>query len=93
MRKPTYPVTIDTLGALIDHDMRAFLACSACLKAGRPHVREIDLEQWAQHVGRDRMFINARWPVRCATCGNQDVQVRITPAAPSHPTSRPSSVG
>ena len=84
-KPPTYPATIDTIGALIDHDIGAFLLCCSCLNAGRPDVRDIDLERLAEHVGRDWVFINARWPVRCATCGNRGVEVRITPPVAPHP--------
>ena len=85
MPKPTYPVTIETLGNLIDHGMGASLSCPTCLKAGRPDVRDIDLKQLAERVGRDWCFINRRWPIRCATCGEREVEVRITAPAPSHP--------
>ena len=80
MSKPTYPVTIDTLGKLIEHGMGAFLWCPACQTA-----RDIDLERLAERIGRDWCFINRRWPVRCATCGERNVEVRITPTAPPHP--------
>src|SRR4051794_14595268 len=65
MPEPTYPVTIDTLGKLIDHGMGAFLWCPTCSKAGRLDVRNIDLKQLAKHVGRDWYFISRRWPIRC----------------------------
>jgi hypothetical protein len=44
MSEPTCPAVIDTLGKLIDHGMGAFMACPTCLKAGRPDVRDIDLD-------------------------------------------------
>jgi len=88
MPEPTYPVTIDTRGQLIDHGMGAFVQCSTCLKAGRPHVRDIDLNRLAGHLGRNWCFINRRWPVRCAACGERDVTVRIAAPAPSHPNVR-----
>jgi len=78
MSKPTYPVTIDTL---IEHKMGAFLSCPTCRHAG-----DIDLERLAGRLGRDWTFINRRWPVRCARCGNRNVEVRITPCRmPSYP--------
>jgi hypothetical protein len=86
--KPTYPATIDTLGKLIEHGMGAFLSCPTCSKAGRLDVRDIDPERLAERVGRDRCFINRRWPVRCATCGERNVDVRIMAPTPSHPRLR-----
>ena len=88
MSKPTYPAVIDTLGRLIDHGMGAFMLCRACLNADRPHVRDIDLNRLAGHLGRDWCFINRRWPVKCAVCGERDVEVRITVPAPPHPNVR-----
>ena len=85
MPEPTYPAVIDTLGRVIDHGMGAFMLCRACLNAGRPHVRDIDLNRLAGHLGRDWCFINRRWPVKCAVCGERDVEVRITVPAPPHP--------
>ena len=82
----TYPAMIDTLGALIGHGMGAFMACPICLKAGRPDVR--DLDRLAGHLGRDWCFINRRWPIKCATCGESNVKVRITAPAPPHPNVR-----
>ena len=84
----TYPVTIDTLGKLIEHGMGAFLWCPTCSRAGRIAGRDIDLERLAEHVGRDWYFINRRWPVRCAICGERNVEMRIVPPAPSHPNLR-----
>src|SRR4051812_1579637 len=60
MAEPTYPTTIDTLGKLIDHSMGALMLCRPCLNAGRPHVRDIDLNRLAGHLGRDWSFINRR---------------------------------
>jgi hypothetical protein len=88
MTKPTYPAVIDTLGKLIDHGMGAFTTCPTCLKVGRPDVRDIDLHKLAARVGRDWCFINRRWPVKCATCGEPNVKVRIAAPAPSHPNVR-----
>jgi hypothetical protein len=83
MTEPTYPAVIDTLGKLIDHGMGAFVQCPACLKAGRPDVRDLDLTRLAGHLGRNWCFIDRRWPITCATCGERDVKVRIT--APTLP--------
>ena len=84
MNKPTYPVTIDTLGKLIEHGMGAFLWCPTCSQAGRVDARDIDLKRLAERVGRDWYFVNRDWPIRCAACGEQKVKVRITPPAPPH---------
>ena len=65
MPKPTYPVTIDTIGKLIDHNMVAFMYCPACSRTA-----DIDLEKLAERVGRDWYFIARRWPVKCADCGD-----------------------
>jgi len=78
MNEPTYPVVIDTLGKLIDHGRGAFMRCPTCAEAGRPDVRDIDLTRLAGHLGRNWRFINRRWPVKCATCGEKTVKVRIT---------------
>ena len=88
MPERSYPVTIDTLGKLIDHGMGAFVACPTCLKAGRPDVHDIDLNQLAGHLGRNWCSINRSWPIKCATCGERDVMVRITAPAPSYPNVR-----
>ncbi len=85
MPEPTYPAVIDTLGKLIDHGMGAFLFCPTCAKAERPDVRDINLEWLAGHLGRGWKFVGARWPVKCAECGERNVEVRITPPAPPHP--------
>jgi len=85
MPEPTYPAVIDTLGKLIDHGMGAFMACPTCLKARRPDVRALDLTRLAGHLGREWRFIGQRWPIKCATCGDSNVKVRITAPAPSHP--------
>ena len=66
MPEPTYPAVVDTLGKLIDHGMGAFMSCPTCLKAGRPDVRDIDLNRLADHLGRDWCFINRRWPIKRA---------------------------
>jgi hypothetical protein len=58
MPEPTYPATINTLGKLVDHGMGAFMLCPTCQKAGRPDVRDVDLERLAGRVGRDWYFIN-----------------------------------
>ena len=84
MPQPTYPVTIDTIGKLIEHGMGAFLWCPAC-----SHCADIDLERLAARVGRDWMFVGRRWPVKCAQCGEPKVEVRITPQQPPHPQRRP----
>jgi hypothetical protein len=87
MPEPTYPAMIDTLGA--DRPRHgAFMACPTCLKAGRPDVRDIDLTRLAGHLGRNWCSINRRWPVKCATSGERNVEVRITVPAPPHPNVR-----
>jgi hypothetical protein len=88
MNQPTYPAVIDTFGKLIDHGMGASVACPTCLRAGRPDVRDIDLNRLAGHLGRNWCLINRRWPIKCATCGKRNVEVRITASAPSHPNAR-----
>ena len=88
MPELTYPATINTLGKLIDHGMGAFLCCPTCLKAERPDARTIDLNRLAGHLGRNWCFINRRWPVKCATCGEPNVTVGIAAPAPSHPGAR-----
>ena len=84
MSEPTYPAVIDTLGKLIDHGLGAFMACPTCLKARRPDVRDLDPNRLAGHLGRNWCFIARRWPIKCATCGEPNMQVRITAPAPSH---------
>jgi hypothetical protein len=73
MPGPTYPVTLDTTGKLIDHEMMAFMYCPSCSRSA-----DIDLEKLAERVGRDWYFIARPWPVKCADCGNGDVEVRIS---------------
>jgi hypothetical protein len=75
--KITYPVTVDTLGKLIDHGMVAFLSCPTCQGAA-----DIDLGKLAERVGREWCFVNRSWPIRCAACGELNVEVRITPKPP-----------
>jgi hypothetical protein len=72
MPNPIYPVTIDTIGKLIDHGMIAFMWCLWC-----PRSADIDLEKLAEHVGRDWYFIARRWPLKCAECGSSNVETRI----------------
>ena len=74
MPNPTYPVTLDTIGKLIDHEMIAFMWCPSCQRAAN-----IDLERLANRVGRDWYFVARRWPVKCAECGSSDVETRIAP--------------
>ena len=76
--KPTCPVSIDTLGKLIDYGIGAFMVCPTCAKAGRSDVRDID--RLAGHLGRNWCFIKRRWLVKCATCGERSVEVWITPS-------------
>jgi hypothetical protein len=75
-RPLTYPLTIDTIGVLIDADYGALLSCPTC------GTRDIDLHRLAEKVGRDWSFIGRRWPIRCR-CGNRDVEVRISPSSRS----------
>ena len=70
----TRSLIIETLGDLLDHDMRASLWCNACLRHG-----EIDVAAVAAKVGREWVFIRRRWPVMCARCGSGDVHVHIRP--------------
>jgi len=68
--EPTYPVTIDTIGNLIDHEMIAFMWCTSCQRSA-----DIDLGRLAERVGRDWYFIARRWPVKCAGCGRSGVEM------------------
>jgi len=52
MPNPTFLVTIDTIGKLIDHEMIAFIGCPSCQRSA-----DIDLEKLAERVGRDWYFI------------------------------------
>ena len=74
MPGPTYPVTLDTIGKLIDHNMLAFMYCLSCSRTS-----EIELEKLAERVGRDWYFIARRWPVKCADCGTSKVETQIRP--------------
>ena len=89
MSEPTYPVTIDTLGKLIDHGMGAFLWCPTCAKAGRPDVRDINLQWLGGYVGRRCTFPRSPSPVEC---GEHNVTAPITPPTPSHPGVREAPV-
>ena len=71
-RPLTYPLTVNTIGILIDADYTAFLSCHWC------ETRAIDLHKLAEKVGRDWNFIGRRWPIKCQ-CGNREVEVRISP--------------
>jgi hypothetical protein len=71
-RPLTYPLTVNTIGILVDADYTAFLSCPSC------GTRDIDLHKLAEKVGRDWNFIGRRWPVKCR-CGNCEVEVRISP--------------
>ena len=70
VRQP-HPLSLDTIGKLIDHDYEAFLWCRTCKSVG-----DIDLARVAEEVGRDWMFVGRRWPVRCR-CGSDEVETRI----------------
>ena len=74
MPEPTYPITVDTIGKLIDLEMVAFMYCPSCQRSAH-----IDLEKLAEHVGRDWYFIGRRWPVKCSECGSSNVETRIAP--------------
>ena len=74
MPNATYPVTIDTIGKLIDHEMVAFMWCPSCQRSA-----DIDIERLAERIGRDWYFIGRRWPVKCTECGSSDVETRIAP--------------
>ena len=66
-----HPLSLDTIGKLIDHDYEAFLWCRTCKSVGN-----IDLPRLAEEVGRDWMFVGRPWPVHCK-CGSDDVETRI----------------
>jgi len=74
---------INTIGKLIDHGMGAFLWCDAC------GSRNIDLQKLAEYVGRERVFVGRRWPMKYAVCDSRDVQVLIAALTPnSHARTR-----
>jgi hypothetical protein len=68
-----HPLSLDTIGKLIDHGYEVFLWCRTCKSVG-----DIDLAWLAEQVGRDGMFVGRRWPVQCLACGNDDIETRIT---------------
>jgi hypothetical protein len=71
MSDPIYPLTISTIGDLIDTDR---VVVGWCVPDSTSF--EIDLQALADQVGREWVFIRQKWPVRCPHCG-ADVEIRI----------------
>jgi Zn finger protein HypA/HybF involved in hydrogenase expression len=67
-----YPLTLDTIGKLIDHGFIGQGWCRSCQRGG-----SVNLDAVAAKVGRDWVFIQRKWPVTCPYCGSDDVETRI----------------
>ena len=63
-RPLTYPLTVNTIGILIDADYAAFLSCRSC------GMRDIDLHKLAEKVGRIGTSSVDAGPLN-AICGNR----------------------
>lgn len=76
-----YPLTVDTLGKLIDVGHHLQPQCADCGSGLR-----VDMEKLAAKAGRDFKFIGRRFPLRCPLCGSGDVSTRVSSAPPAgHP--------
>lgn len=77
MAKAVYPLTVDTLGKLIDVGHHLQPHCDDCGNGLR-----VDMDRLAAKVGRDFYYIGRRFPLHCPLCGSDDVSTRIS-SAPS----------
>ncbi len=75
MREPTIrPVTISTVGDLIDRRMSLSAHCGVCGRSSR-----VDLEALAARVGRDAVYVGGALRLVCAGCGARDVSITVAP--------------
>jgi hypothetical protein len=78
MPEPKYPLTVDTLGKLIDGGWHLQPHCENCGEG-----LSLDMEKLAATVGRDFHFIGREFPLRCPLCGSGNVSTRISSAPPA----------
>lgn len=78
----TYPLSLDTIGKLIDGNDRLALHCEA---PDCHHFAWADLPKLADRLGRDHgsMAADLAGKFRCAKCGSRRVGIRM------HPPDRP----
>lgn len=74
------PVSINTLGTLIDHGYRLSAHCNA---EGCYHADDLDLHMLAERLGRDFRTVGDPNPLaaklRCRKCGGKDLGLIVAP--------------
>jgi hypothetical protein len=73
---PKYPLTVDTLGVLIDARHHLQPHCDDCGEG-----LSVNMQRLASKIGRDFYYIGRRFPLRCPVCGSDNVSTRISSAA------------
>jgi hypothetical protein len=66
------PITISTLGDLLDSHMGLSWACDDCHRS-----LDLTLARAIELWGRDQVYVRWRAPVRCAGCGSRNVSMRV----------------
>lgn len=74
-RPPLTPITIATVGDLIDNDIRMHAECRAC-----QHKAWVDLDTVAERVGRDHSYLRGNLKLTCSACGSRDIASVIIPS-------------
>ena len=65
MAELTYPLTVDTVGKLIDAGHHLQASCEDC------GGLSVNMELLAAKIGRDYAFVGRNFPLRCPLCGNR----------------------
>ena len=74
----TYPITLDTLGALVDRGYGIYAHCQA---NGCGRSVALDLPALAERLGRDHSALAAGLvpKLRCSSCGGREITITISP--------------
>jgi hypothetical protein len=78
MFTPIRPITIRTLGDLVDRDYALDAWCRHCLRG-----RRLSIDPLVERMGRDADYLGDALArrLRCEVCGGRDVAVNISPPA------------
>lgn len=76
LKRMSEEIRINTLGTMLDNDMRMNAWCFRCQKG-----REMDLAALVRKLGRDHP-INISGRLRCSRCGSKETSITISPPAP-----------
>jgi len=68
------PVTISTIGDLIDHRMSLTAHCGDCGRSAG-----VDLEAAAAAFGRDAGYVGGTLRLTCVACGSRMVSITVAP--------------